>query len=309
MRAAAGVVSAPKDRSNATASERSAAKLVAGSTAAALEELRRVAPESNRAESWSDLSAAFIASASESRNPALLVDALAAADNALRASSQYAPALFNRALVLERLGVRRLARRAWTEYVWVEQDPQWANEGLHRLNRIGVLNEEAEWRRMFVRLRSLEGSTRDREAAAAVHRYPQHARRWGENVVIGDWAEATLAHDRSKARRELELARQIGRAIERGTGDSMLRQIVDGIVAAAANGQDRSLASAMLMYRAGRLAHSANRAAEAEAKLRLAEARLARHRSPLALAARYYVASALDAQWRVKDAADAFEAC
>lgn len=163
-------------------------------------------------------------------------------------------------------------------------------------------NTDAEWRERFGRLQSLRPPELATDVAAAVDAFPQNARRWGENVVLGHWAEATVKHD-SAATRHLDLARAIGLAIAASTGDQMIRRTVEGIDEAARKGREGELAAAILEYRAGRQAHSANRHSEAETTLRHAEALLSRLGSPLALNARYYIASTLNAQWRLDAAA------
>jgi CHAT domain-containing protein len=252
---------------------------------------------------WNDLSAAYLTRATETGNITFAIDALAAADHALTIESHYEPALFNRALVLERLGLHALSRRAWISYLREERNPLWSDEALGHIAAISASNGDVEWRQLFRRLQSKRAAELEKAVAEAVNAYPQYARRWGENVVLGDWAEATKRGDQPAAAKHLNLARQIGLAVGQSTGDQMLRQIVAGIDIAVRDHREDPLAAAILQYRQGRLAHSANRPSEAERTLRNAEELLAHCGSPLALTARYYVASTLNAQWRIDAAA------
>jgi len=284
--------------------EKGIAALVTGGTGRALRELTAaVAASSEDPSAWNDLCAAYLAHAAETGNRAIVVDALAAADHALTIAPRYQPALFNRAVVLDRLGLRALARRAWISFLREERDSLWITEGLRHVAAISPSNADAEWRQRFRVLQSLRPPERAKGVAAAVDAYPQHARRWGENIVLGDWAEATSKRDPPAAARSLGLAREIGMAISTSTGDQMLRRIVEAIDAAIRERREGELAAAILEYRAGRLAYSANRPGEAEKTLRHAEELLSRSGSPLALTARYYIASTLNAQWRIDAAA------
>ncbi|HEX9460204.1 MAG TPA: tetratricopeptide repeat protein [Thermoanaerobaculia bacterium] len=97
--------------------------------AAAIDRLRRVAEQSpNDVRVWSDLAAARYAAAVELQRPSLLPEALAAADRALRIDPKSAEALFNRALILEHLGLTGQARNAWLRYLEVDSGSSWATE-------------------------------------------------------------------------------------------------------------------------------------------------------------------------------------
>ena len=48
----------------------------------------------------------------------------------------------------------------------------------------------------------------------AVRAYPQYVRRWGENVVLTEWADAFLNGNDDIARKKLELAREIGERLQ-----------------------------------------------------------------------------------------------
>ena len=80
----------------------------------------RLAAEAKRspreARPWSDLAAAQYAAALAGR-ASLYPEALASTDRALAIDGRHAEALFNRALILERLGLRGEARTAWLRYL------------------------------------------------------------------------------------------------------------------------------------------------------------------------------------------------
>jgi len=100
----------------------------------AIERLRIAAAKSpNDAAVWSDLAAAQYAEAVSVPAPSLLSQALASADHALRIDANDAEALFNRALILERLGPAEQARAAWERYLHADPSSAWATEARSRL--------------------------------------------------------------------------------------------------------------------------------------------------------------------------------
>ena len=83
---------------------------------------------SEDATAWNDLAAARYLEALQSRQPAQFQRALAAADQALRVDPRSTEALFNRALILDRVGAAAEARRAWGRYLEVDGSSRWADE-------------------------------------------------------------------------------------------------------------------------------------------------------------------------------------
>ena len=98
--------------------------------ASILTKLTKSAPS---ARAWSDLAAAQYAEAGQLERPTQFAHALTAADAALRLDPKCAEALFNRALTIERLGLRDEAREAWRSYVNLDSSSGWAAEARHHL--------------------------------------------------------------------------------------------------------------------------------------------------------------------------------
>ena len=88
------------------------------------------------ARAWNDLAAARYAAAVQLRRPPLLPEALAAADRALTADPQSAEALFNRALILERMSRTADARIAWLRYLEADSTSPWASEARAHLREL-----------------------------------------------------------------------------------------------------------------------------------------------------------------------------
>jgi tetratricopeptide (TPR) repeat protein len=96
--------------------------------------LERSAMASNEPAAWNDLAAARYASASRG-GPAQLQQALEDVGRALQADPRLAEALFNRALILERMESREQARAAWARYLEAEPSGEWSLEARARLGR------------------------------------------------------------------------------------------------------------------------------------------------------------------------------
>jgi tetratricopeptide (TPR) repeat protein len=95
--------------------------------------LDAAARASHDAKTWNDLAAARYQAAVQLRQPSLLPRALAAVDEALRADPRLAEALFNRALILERMDMTAQARLAWQQYLAVDSTSRWASEARERM--------------------------------------------------------------------------------------------------------------------------------------------------------------------------------
>ena len=68
------------------------------------------------------------------------------ADRALSVDASYPAALFNRALILEHLGLNAEARKAWDRYLSVDASSPWANEARQHLRRLPASTGDARFR-------------------------------------------------------------------------------------------------------------------------------------------------------------------
>src|ERR1019366_2891235 len=117
------------------------AQLLTGHPRAALPILKAEAEKSNRGEAWSDLAAVLHETAMRDEAPELLAESLAASDRALSLQPQFPEALFNRAIVIEHLGLRDDAREAWERYLAIDSTSELADEA--RTHRNALPPEEA----------------------------------------------------------------------------------------------------------------------------------------------------------------------
>jgi len=256
----------------------------------AIAKLETAARGSHDAKSWSDLAAARYATASKLGRASLYPDALAAADAALRIDPNLPEALFNRALILERLGLTDEAKHAWQRYLEADSSSDWATEARSRIAQLPASTHASQ----FEHDRPLLERAAERGDTAAVRRYVdahrERARAYAEGEYLGHWAEAVQRNDPAEAARWLSIARAVGNALVEISGESLLRDAVRAIDTAAPLEQ-RAIASAQIVYRSGRIAYSRDKGDAAERDLvRAAEMFEAAH-DPMALQARYYAAS------------------
>lgn len=260
----------------------------------AIAKLETAARASHDAKSWSDLAAARYATASKLGRASLYPEALAAADAALRIDANLPEALFNRALILERLGLTDEAKRAWQRYLEADSSSDWATEARSRIAQLPASTHASQ----FEHDRPLLERAAERGDTAAVRRYVdayrESARRYADYTYLDNWAEALQRNDNAEAARWLSIARAVGNALVEISGESLLRDAVR-VVDAATPAQQRDIAAAQILYFTGRTAYSrGQRDAAIRDLLRAAEGFEVAH-DPMTLQARYYAAGARSA--------------
>jgi CHAT domain-containing protein len=307
LRAASGEVDAQQLRLSGTAGEvieRSShdaspdaqhatgvAYLLIGKPREAIEPLRSAAnARPNDGAIWSDLAAAQYAAAVSEPAPSLLPDALASADHALRIDAKLPIALFNRALILERLGLTKQAHEAWTRYLEVDASSPWAAEARARMSALPVASSDALFRRELPHLEQAAAAGDSAALEPIVRRWREQCRAWGEAEYLGRWSEAVHGADAAGAARMLAIARALGAELRRQSGESLLADAVAAID--RADDTTRALlAAAHATYRRGRIAYSRRQPTAAETDLRTSAALFAKAGSPMARMARYYAAN------------------
>jgi len=239
---------------------------------------------------WNDLGAAEYSAAQRFHQPSRYGQALAAFDRALSLDADYAEALFNRALTLERLGLHAAAREAWERYLRIDAGSPWAAEAREHLQRLPAVTGESRFRIDRPRLESAATSGDAAATDALVRAYPQSTRSMAEVEYLGQWGEAEQRGDAAAATRLLAIARAIGASLSRTSGELLLRDAVAAIDRADAPARV-ALAEAHVAYRRGRIAYSRQAPAAGEPELRRAATLFARGANPMALVARYFAAN------------------
>lgn len=192
--------------------------------------VRALADSARDATLWSDLAAARCAAADQLGKPSLLPRALAAADRAVELAPHLPEALFNRALVVERMGLTEEARTAWQAYLAVDPSSPWANEAREHLKALpaaGTTHSQFERERPRLERAAESGDRATVAAIVAVH--PQYARAWAETVYLGQWGQAVHEHRDAEAQRVLGFARAVGEVLAARSGESLLRDSVRAI--------------------------------------------------------------------------------
>ncbi|HEX6098194.1 MAG TPA: tetratricopeptide repeat protein [Thermoanaerobaculia bacterium] len=275
------VAAADRDRSAAAQQAAGVALVMVDKPLQAVDRLQAAAKAApDDAGVWNDLAVAQYSAALRLTRPSLLPEALASADRALRIEPRHAEARFNRALILEHLGLSEAAREAWQRYLEVDPGSPWAAEARQRLARIAAAKTESD---------------------------AQRTRTYAEAETLARWAEAAQRGDDGAARQELDRARTVGDGLAAARGESLLRDAVRAIDGAAPAAR-ATLADAHLTYRRGRIAYSRRQLEAAVRDLDRAAASFLRSRSPMALVARYYAASARFDRNEVAGARDALQA-
>ena len=244
----------------------------------AIERLRDAANRSpNDAAVWNDLAAAQYTAAIRVPSPALFPEALASIDRALHINANDAEALFNRALILEHMGLAGPARAAWQRYLEVDPSSKWAVEARTHLAALPQASGDTLFKRALPHT----------SGASLAQNWPEQSRAWGEAEFLGQWGEAFLRGDKAEADRLLGIARALGDGLRATNGEALLGDAVRAIE----HGDTKTLAEAHALYRKGRMAYGRKNPSAAEPDLRRAALLFARANSPMERMARYYAAN------------------
>jgi len=273
------------------------ALLLTGKTAPALSKLEAAAASSNDPAAWNDLAAALHEAAMRYDVPEQIAHALAAADRALALNPGYAEALFNRALMLQRLGFRDDALIAWKRYLEVDAGSGWAVEA--RAHAAALAPKEPLQNQLD---RQYDAVLRDPAVAKELTaRDPGGARGACAKVVLARWGKAALRGDEREAARQLQVARRLAEAVTLN-GDLLVERAIAAID--AAHGDARmDLATAHAAY----FDSLSGEPGDAEAPLRRSAALFARNGSPMELPALYFAANSMYVQGRHDEAIKQYE--
>jgi CHAT domain-containing protein len=242
----------------------------------------------------SDLAAAYLERAARDKRGQDLTKALAAADRATKADSQLAEAWFNRAYALERLSLFEEAKRAWQDYLRLDDRTPWAAEARTHLRQ---LDAKPQSREIDEEQRQLDVAAAHGDLARVrllVDRSPQFARDFVEARLLVDWAAATIAHQQEQARRSIDTAEQVARALADSSGD---RALVDAVVVTRDSERGRparppaaDLARVYQTFRAASEAYQDDRIAESVSRFEETLPTLQAADSPFAMTAELQIA-------------------
>ncbi|HYU24067.1 MAG TPA: hypothetical protein VEO74_02605, partial [Thermoanaerobaculia bacterium] len=223
------------------------ADILTGNAEHAIGVLEALAAQRNQPELWNDLAVAQYEAALATGDPSRLAVAIAAADAALRAAPTLAEARFNRALIIERLGLRDRAREEWETYLRTDPSSEWSGEARQHIRD---LSPDESFATLSARNHDHFLSSPGEAAVLAV-RYPQEARVAAEEEILGHWGEELLRGNNVVAANQLRLARAIGTALVKSGGDELLPAMTAAIDSADVR-RRLALANAHKRFREGR---------------------------------------------------------
>jgi CHAT domain-containing protein/tetratricopeptide (TPR) repeat protein len=263
-----------------------------GSPAAALRKLTDdVGRDPQNARAANDLAVAYLDRAGKKDEPFDLFLALAQANRALALDPRLPEARFNRALALERLSLLHPAHAAWETYLELDPTSDWAEQARRHRAKTAIATG-AGWEEQPGRLEELGG---DPEVVRAiVAQFPQQARQWVEDKLLGDWANAVQDGKPDRAARKLTLARGLGDVLVQQNKDHL---VADAVAAIARTDRDPASRAALVeghrAYRAARVLYNdQHRTADARPLFERARRSLEQGGSPVAAWASLYLAVA-----------------
>jgi CHAT domain-containing protein len=273
---------------------RALAMLLAGQNETAVDLLGQADHKSG--EAWNELAVALMQHALSHDDVEELVAALSDADRAVSIRGGSKEAVFNRALILDLLGLHRSAARGYRRVLELDDSSEWARETRHRLHDNSSVNA-MDWVSARARLGHAAGDGDQNAVDGIVQRFPQQTRTFCEGVSLSDWADRVQAGAPNQAQ-PLAIARAVGLSLLRLSGEEFLSDSVAAIDHAL-NGRDErainALAAGHVVYRKARILYGNEPRHITEALPLFAKAGglFREGRSPMALLADYYYGSAL----------------
>ena len=220
-----------------------------GAAVQELEEAARLEPKNAAVQA--DLGVALLQRAELRQDPVAILAAYAATDSALALDPRNVEAMFNRALILEKLYLPELARAQWKAYLAADRDSRWAAEARERLTLL-----EAPPPRWEDARRELTRSLGAADTATTERLVKQFAWRVRDDIRLGltAWGNAYSVGDTkadSIARASLALAR----ALARTTRDDLWVDVAGDVLKATGQSdraRPRQIAEGLVAYDRGR---------------------------------------------------------
>jgi CHAT domain-containing protein/tetratricopeptide (TPR) repeat protein len=262
------------------------AYLLIGRRSESIAALASATTDSKDAAAWNDLAAARYAMAVQDEHPAQLPEALADVDHAVRINPRLAEALFNRALILEHLGVREQARKAWQRYLEVDPGGDWSVEARAHLRALESVSSRFD-------PKLLESAPADQ----LVRAFPQEARTWSEGVLLPDWADQEAAGNSLGASEKLVRVRAIANALAAFNGEYLLDDAVTAVERSTGSNRG-ALVEGHRLYYTARIDYRKRNAGTAEKEFRRAATLFQKGGSAMDEVASYFAASAAFDQHR-----------
>jgi CHAT domain-containing protein/tetratricopeptide (TPR) repeat protein len=274
------------DSSPASQHAAGVAYLLMARSSNSLAALERAASGAQDARVDNDLAAVYYTIATVEGRASHLPLALEAVDRALRLDPALPEAHFNRALILQRLGVREQARDAWKRYLEIDPSSGWSVEARARLRQLEA-SPASDFPEALKKGSSALAAGDPSLLQKLASDFPQEARTWGEAPLLAAWAGATG----QEAGQQLSVVRVIAAALAAQDGDKLLGDAV-AVIDRASGDASQNLRAAHRLYHQARLDYQARDLAVAEAELRRAQVLFRKGGSPMADVAACFAANA-----------------
>ena len=149
--------------------------------------------------------------------------------DALAMDSNSPPALFNRALALEKLGLGYGAVSTWEEYLSIETEKEWLVEAKARRDAVGNAGKTSSFESFQNRLKQLKGAARSDLIRANFADFPKEIRDLGERDLLFQWAVEHQNGRGESSREHLEMVKDVAFVLMNFDEDHFLQDIVGDI--------------------------------------------------------------------------------
>lgn len=241
----------------------------AACTNEAIELLESLAPTNTDAEI--DLGAAYFLRAQRHDDPLDVFRAYRTLEKTSFVRNGSKELQFNRALVLEAMGLNDDAAKEWTAYLVLDPSSPWATEARQHLTRLASMPEESETARRARAIRPLDAALLRHDTVAieaAIRAFPQTAERHLYDDLLPDWGR-----DGSPA--TLAKARALAEALSRRSGDKFPLAVIEAIDRAAGSPEKTAA------LQQGHVTYGDARVKKPKSDFRTASQELARGGSPM----------------------------
>jgi CHAT domain-containing protein len=235
----------------------------------------------------SDLAAAYSLRSQTAHHARDLMASAECAARARRIDPQNSEAAWNRAIAFEAIGVTDVARTAWSDFLALDSESEWAVEARRHLRTLTAPPLAQRWESDRQQLLDAAGARRMETVNVLVQRYPEQARTLVEEDLLGEWAEARQAGKGQEASDALVRARAIAEAVGNISHDFLARDAT-AAVTRNAPGTLPFLIRGHRAYLAARQLYKSGQHPQAEPMLVAAMSDFERGGSPLAFRAGAY---------------------
>lgn len=184
-----------------------------------------------------DLAVAYLTRAEYENQPQDLAYALSNIDKAVAAEPKN-PAttiLFNRALMLEKFFLDRLAKAAWQHYLTVETNPEWLIEAHRHLDQLNAPTFDQIWEAEKTKLNRAVLSNDLNTANTIIKKYPHPSRMYAIDELLPAWADAYLIEKKDVAEEQLRVAEFIGDKLATLQQDNLVQDMVKIVISLNSN--------------------------------------------------------------------------